>query len=282
MNYFKRLTPIQQNILIASIMGDGEITKLYKNSRRRNHSYREHYGINQEDYRKWKISFFQQLFYITHKSQCVRSRSLPLFTELYPYFYDEKGLKYLPHSLLSYCTLPHFLAILYMDDGSLCISSRVNKRLKKIYLTPHIYLYLQCYPPNDLQVLNQHIFNHFHLTFRLSQRSDGYGSILKTTSVKETFSFLEFISPIVRDCPSMFYKTNWQERIKAEKQKWNSEYPDFTIVVSSSERTKPYTSEEVQQIIEMKQQGHTMKEIALALGRSYWSVVYKWREIKGE
>ncbi len=46
------LTSIQQNILIASIMGDGEITKIYKNSRRKNHSYREHYGEFQEEYRK--------------------------------------------------------------------------------------------------------------------------------------------------------------------------------------------------------------------------------------
>lgn len=52
------LTEIQRNILIASIIADGEITKIYKNSRRKNHSYREHYGRDQEDYRKWKISFF--------------------------------------------------------------------------------------------------------------------------------------------------------------------------------------------------------------------------------
>lgn len=123
MHDFSQLTPIQQNILIASIIGDGEITKLYKNSRRKNHSYREHFGIDQEEYRKWKVSFFNDLLYITHKSQCVRSSSLPLFTKLYPHFYHDDGSKHIPLSLLSYCTLPHFLSVLYMDDGSLSISS---------------------------------------------------------------------------------------------------------------------------------------------------------------
>jgi hypothetical protein len=84
-----QLTPIQQNMLIASIIGDGEITKLYKNSRRKNHSYREHFGVEQMEYRKWKVSFFDGLLYITQKSHCVRSPSLPLFTKLYPLFYHD-------------------------------------------------------------------------------------------------------------------------------------------------------------------------------------------------
>jgi hypothetical protein len=66
-----QLTPIQQNILISSIIGDGEITKLYKNSRRKNHSYREHFGVEKMEYRKWKVSFFDGLLYITQKSHCV-------------------------------------------------------------------------------------------------------------------------------------------------------------------------------------------------------------------
>lgn len=64
MHDFLQLTPVQQNVLIASIIGDGEITKLYKNSRRKNHSYREHFGIDQEEYRRWKVSFFNDLLYI--------------------------------------------------------------------------------------------------------------------------------------------------------------------------------------------------------------------------
>lgn len=279
MQEFLQLTPIQQNILIASIIGDGEITKLYK-SRRKNHSYREHFSRQQEEYRKWKISFFDGLLYITHKSCCVRSPSMPLFTKLYPYFYDHNGSKHLPTSLLSYCTLPHFLSILYMDDGSLCISARVSARKKKIYLTPHIYLYLQCYSPNELELLKQHILEVFGITFRLSSRTDGQGFILKTTSVKDTFRFLEMIFPITQDCLSMHYKTNWQKRLQQEELKWKNHFPEFSIVISNSERTKPYSHEEIQRLKEMKKQGFTINEIAEALQRSYWSVVYKWKEIK--
>jgi LAGLIDADG DNA endonuclease family len=280
MKDFLQLTPIQQNILVASIMGDGEITKIYRNSRRKNHSYREHFGIQQEEYRKWKISFFNEFLYITPKSQCVRSRSMPLFTSLYPHFYREDGAKQIPLSLLPYCTLPHFLAVLYMDDGSLCISSRVNKRKKCIYITPHIYLYLQCYSHNELQQLQRHILKHFHISFQLSQRKDGQGMILKTTCVKDTFLFLDVISSATDTCPSMHYKTNWNERLKLESMKWKHKHPNFEIVVSSSERSKPYCDEEIELIKQMKQNGMSIKEIASALQRSYWSIVYKWREIQ--
>jgi hypothetical protein len=78
----------------------------------------------------------------------------------------------------------------------------------------------------------------------------------------------------------MYYKTNWKERLKKEELKWTNMFSDFTIVVSSSERTKPYSHEEIQRLKEMKQQGATMNEIAQVLQRSYWSVVYKWREIR--
>ncbi|MGD6871036.1 hypothetical protein ACQCU1_02430 [Sutcliffiella horikoshii] len=93
------MTKIQFNILIASIIGDGEITKIYPKNRRKSNSYREHYGTDQEEYRKWKISFLPELLYITPKSNSVRSVPLPLFTQLFPYFYSNK-IKKLPLELL--------------------------------------------------------------------------------------------------------------------------------------------------------------------------------------
>lgn len=126
---FYQLSPIQQNILIASIMGDGEITKIYKNSRRKNNSYCQHYGQAQEKYREWKQVFIPDLLYFTRKSYSLRSKSLPLFSQLYPHFYNSQNQKQVPENLLSTCTLPHFLAILYMDDGTLSITKRINKNL---------------------------------------------------------------------------------------------------------------------------------------------------------
>jgi LAGLIDADG DNA endonuclease family len=175
---FLNLSSIQRNLLAGSIMGDGEITKIYPNSRRKNHSYREHYGKEQENYRMWKATFFPELFYLTKKSQTLRSKSDPLFTELFTYFYTNHS-KQIPIKLLKYCTSPYFLTALYLDDGSLSISKRINHRNKKIYLTPQIYLYLQNYPKKELEVLQQHILSTFHIELKLSKRRDGHGYVLK-------------------------------------------------------------------------------------------------------
>ncbi|MGD6848912.1 DNA endonuclease [Rossellomorea aquimaris] len=281
MENFLNLSFIQRNLLIGSIMGDGEITKIYPNSRRKNHSYREHYGIEQENYRTWKASFFPNLFYLTKKSQTMRSKSDPLFTELFPYFYNNHS-KQIPIMLLKYCTSPYFLVALYLDDGSLSISKRINHQNKKIYLTPHVYLYLQNYPKEELEVLQQHIFDTFQINFKLSKRRDGYGYILKGTSTDLTYNFLNLLSPITLTCESMYYKSNWEWRLKQEEEKFFKQYPKYQIIASSSDRFKNYTAGEVRKMILLKKNGVKDIEIAKTLGRSYWSVVYKLRELRSE
>lgn len=72
---WKQLSNIQQNILFTSSIGDGEITKLYPKSRRINNSYREHYGIQQVDYRYWKQEFFPDHLYITPQSRTLEVQS---------------------------------------------------------------------------------------------------------------------------------------------------------------------------------------------------------------
>lgn len=42
MKWLEALTDIQRNVLIASIIVDGEITKCYPGTRRKNNNYREH------------------------------------------------------------------------------------------------------------------------------------------------------------------------------------------------------------------------------------------------
>lgn len=277
---FDQLSPVQKNVLIASIIGDGEITKRYTRSRRKNHSYREHYGRGQEAYRQWKASFFPDLLYLTPKSQTLRSRSHPLFTELYPYFYDEQGQKRIPLSLLPVCTSPHFLAVLFMDDGSLCISRSINHREKKIYLAPHIYLYLQNYPLEQLNHLQQHIEKQFGFSFLPYRRRDGHGYILRFTATRDTYAFLQFIEPVTRTCPSMLYKTNWPWRLAVESDQLKPQYPDYDVLSSARERRKPYSLQEVEQMIRYKKNGLTDQEIANKLNRTYWSIVYKLRELR--
>ena len=274
------LNKVQVNVLLASIMGDGELTKLYKGSRRKNSSYREHFGESQKEYREWKAQLMEGLFYITPKSNSLRSSSSPFFTNLFHKFYDKNGSKTVPISLLPYCNSPYFTAVLYMDDGSLSITYRINHKNKKIYLTPQIYLYLQNYTLEDLTILNNHFKNCFHINLHLAKRNDGHGYILRTTSVNETFEFLDLIKEISLGCPSMYYKTNWNFRIEIEKEKWRKKYPYYELIISSSDRWKNYSAKEIEQIILLKRSGESDKNIANKLGRSYWSIVYKIRELR--
>lgn len=113
--------------------------------------------LNKKEYREWKQAYLPELLYITPKSCTLRSSSHVLFTELYPHFYDSSGNKQVPQALLKYCHLPHFLAILYMDDGTLCITKRINHRKKIIYLAPSIMLALQNFTRQQLEILLLHI-----------------------------------------------------------------------------------------------------------------------------
>jgi hypothetical protein len=216
---------------------------------------------------------------LTKKSSTLRSKSSALFTELYPHFY-EKNAKQIPLQLLKYCTLPYFLAAIYLDDGSLSISTRVNHRSKKIYLTPHIFLYLQNYTKNQLQALLCHIAETFDFYFKLSKRKDGHGYILRVTSTELTYRFLSFLSPITSTCPTMFYKSNWEWRLNQEKLKFNKSHKGYEIVATSPDRFKYYSNGEIKKIISLKKKGLKDKEIALIVNRSYWSVVYKLQELR--
>lgn len=273
------LTDVQKNILVASIIGDGEITKIYPGSRRINNSYREHYGIKQKDYRIWKQSFLPDLLYITPKSNTLRSRSCKLFTSWFPLFY-KNGEKRIPQRLIKQCSLPHFLAVLHMDDGSLSISRRINHRKKIIYLLPHIYLYLQNYRPSDLNILNKHIEQAFNVQLRLNNRKDGHGSILRTTSVQETLNFLDAIQSVTSTCPSMLYKTNWTYRFAIEKERYHLKYPDYQVLTSNRKRSKAYDEKEIAKLIKLKSNSFTDQQIANEIGRSYWSVVYKLADLR--
>jgi hypothetical protein len=274
------LSEIQRNVLPGSIMGDGEITKIYKNSRRKNNSYREHFSLKQLEYRVWKRNFMPNLLYINSKSNTLLSKSLPLFTSLYPYFYNQDGAKVLPTELLRYCNLPYFLATVYMDDGSLTISKRINHKRKRIYITPHISLYLQNYTKSELLQLQSHIQLKFNINFSLNKRKDGNGTILRLTSTDATYNFLKLLAPVTKSCPSMYYKTNWDSRFEQECGRYRSLYRDYEVISSQSDRFRNYTNKEVGSLIELKKLGVTDKEIALELNRSYWSVVYKLKEIR--
>lgn len=276
---FVGLSLNQVNILIASIIADGEITKTYPGSRRKNNSYREHYSLAQLGYREWKAKMLPDLLYLRTSKDYLVSKSNSFFTRLYPHFYNKGGQKQVPKELLAHCVLPEFIAVLYLDDGSLCINKRISVHKKQIYLSPHICLYLQSFPLSDLQIIQKHIYEAFDIHLRLSKRKDGYGYILKITTVKETLKFLSLIEAVTEEC-NMEYKSNWNKRFEKERANLKEVYPDFQIISSDSERWRNYTDEEINTIIELKRIKITDTDIAEKVNRSYWSIVYKLRELR--
>lgn len=264
------LSKSQQAVLLASILADGEITKCYPKSRRKNNSYREHFGESQRFYREWKQQQLPDLLYIRQNN--LVSKSLPLITELYPYFYPDHK-KIIPFELLSRCAHPLFLLILYLDDGSLMISKRTN-HTNQLYVTPSIALYLQSFAKEELIPFCNWLNETFHLNFRLSQTSNGCGYFLKTTRVTDTITFLEQVATYTVDLQKFSYKLDWEARLN----KLQHDHPQYQVLPSNPSRR--YTSEECTTILELKTSGWTTQAIAEKLNRTYWSVTYKFGQLK--
>lgn len=81
----------------------------------------------------------------------------------------------------------------------------------------------------------------------------------------------------------MKYKIDINENIRRKKNRiYNKFNPHVKIVTSSSERRRKYSDDEINQIIEYKKAGLTDKEIAKRIGRTYWSIVYKLKELRNK
>ena len=80
----------------------------------------------------------------------------------------------------------------------------------------------------------------------------------------------------------MFYKTNWNYRFTKELMKWSIKYPGYQVITSSSARSKNFSEDEINLLITLKLIGYSDKVIREIINRSYWSVVYKWRDVRME
>ncbi|TCI64991.1 endonuclease [Exiguobacterium sp. SH3S1] len=269
------LSEEQVAILVASILGDGEITKCYVYDRRVNNSYREHFSMGQLSYREWKQRKLPDLLYL--RGNNLVSRSMPLMTRLFPFFYPENK-KQIPFELLKDIRHPSFLLTLYLDDGSLLLSKRFNHNKKEIQFTPHIALYLQAFSKEQLERLAGFLFERFNINVRTSGTPSGTVYYLKTTKVTDTFNILAVLKPYLTELPDFAYKLNWETRLASEIAQYKISHPDYTVRVSIPAR--PYSSEEIASLIEWKHQKVTDREIARRLDRTYWSVVYKWQDVK--
>lgn len=287
LNTLDDLSTTQQNIMLGSIIGDGMLTHMQTKFKGIRSSYNEHFSIKQKDYRAWKVMKLEPYLSFTPKGNTISSRVDNLWSALEADFYGgtKKGnsrVKLLPKNRLFNLNDLHGIATVYMDDGSLMLTTRVNENNKKIYITPHIALYLQCFTYEELKFFIVQIKSLTLAEFTLTKRPDGNGYYLRTNRTADTLLFLQDIQPITITCPAMSYKTNWPYRFYLETQKWLRKFPEYELITSSRDRMRPYTPREIAELIDMKEKGFTIQHIADQLGRSYWSVVYKTKDLQDQ
>lgn len=285
LNTLSDLTTTQQNIILGSIIGDGMLTHSPTKYLGVRSSYSEHFSAEQSNYRAWKLIKLAPYLRFTTGGTVLASSIDNLWSELQPLFYVQSDknnarTKILPDHLIIQMNDIHSLATIYMDDGSLMISNRINHRSKRVFLIPHIALYLQNFTKTELTRLKVYIFKLTSISFSLCKRPDGNGYFLRTYRTSDTLDFLNILSPVTETCPSMSYKVNWTFRLYTEKEKWRKKYPDYKILTSSRKRMRPYTDAEVATLIAMKRSNLTDREIAEKLERSYWAIVNKAADLR--
>ncbi|PID23305.1 hypothetical protein [Sporosarcina sp. P7] len=287
LNTLDDLSTTQQNIMLGSIIGDGMLTHKKSKYKGIRSSYHEHFSIKQKEYRAWKVMKLKPYLSFIPRGDHIISRTGDLWSNLEEVIYSKNiegknRIKQLHLSILEKLDDLHSLATIYMDDGSLLLTTRVNHNHKKFYITPHIALYLQSFTYEELLLLQGQMKKLTTVEFRLTKLPNGNGYYLRTSRTADTLQFLQDLEHIVVTCPSMSYKTNWQYRFYLEKQKWRQEYPNYQLIVSDRKRMRAYTEDEISILRHMKQSGKTDQQIADELGRSYWSVVYKISELRSQ
>jgi len=177
-----KISRLQRDIIIGTILGDGYIQKTGEKNAR----LRLEHGAKQKDYLWWKVNNLSQFFqgkpkYLerihpitnrTYKYWRHQSQSVPYFGKLRKLFYHN-GKKIIPDDLESFLTA-RSLAVWYMDDGYYYAKDRnayiylgnvIEKEAKKVQMTlsglfgleTRVYRkkkgYAIFFPPNEVRKL---------------------------------------------------------------------------------------------------------------------------------
>ncbi|PID14418.1 hypothetical protein CSV63_12895 [Sporosarcina sp. P34] len=208
LNTLDDLSTTQQNIMLGSIIGDGTLRHTPSKSMGIRSNYHEHFSINQHEYRAWKVMKLHPYLVFKREGTVIDSKVDNLWSTLQSDFYaekvkDERRIKRLPANQLTNLNDLHSIATVYMDDGSLMLTTRVNDNNKKIYITPHIALYLQNFTYEELECFIVQIKSLTLAEFTLTKRPDGNGYYLRTNRTADTLLFLQDIQPVTITCPAM-------------------------------------------------------------------------------
>lgn len=274
------MNQIERNIIVGSLLGDGSLDL---SGRSVNARYREHGCDAQMNYRKWKAEQLKGLdFKFSDKGKygLVYSLSRERFTKLYHIFYTNK-VKVLTKESVKLLDHPIGLACLYMDDGSLVISS--NKRKDSIYLSPQLTIYSLNFSEEENIILRDHINNTFGVNFILKKRRDGKHYVLGINKQNDIVKFLDVVRPYVSKIDCMNYKIDIVNRLNKQKKELQLNYPDNNITIASLNVVdNSYSNKDERLIISMKNNGYKDKEIADILSRPYWGMVDKIRRLRKE
>lgn len=113
------LTPLQRDVLLGTLFGDGCVIA---NPSGKNYRLKIEHGEKQQKYVEWKYKIFKDWclsgmkFQEQTRSWSFRTISHPVFTEFHRKFYRD-GKKVLPFEAKEFLNNPLRLAIWFMDDG---------------------------------------------------------------------------------------------------------------------------------------------------------------------
>ncbi len=185
------LSQAQKSIIIGSLLGDGNL-RLAKG--KLNALFEVNHTIRQKSYVDWKHQYFKAFVKTAPKARKgngkriayrFTTQSLPVFTSLYKWFYNDNR-KLVPKDLR---LDPLSLAVWFMDDGSKSRSS--------------VYFNTQQFPVEDQYKLLGCLQRDFNLTGKLN-KDKKYFRIRITT--KSTKLLKKIVKPYI--LPMFDYKLN--------------------------------------------------------------------------
>ena len=199
------LTSVQKDVLIGSILGDGNLRILKQNA-----FLTVSHSEKQKDYVLWKYNLFKKWvltyprqekreYYKDNRRQLISWRwstvSHPTFTYYYHLFYPH-GEKLIPDSIKRILISPLSLAVWCMDDGS-----------RKPY-GKGAFLHTQSFTLDDQLKLIEVLRKNFSIDARISSAGLWKGKRLNRLYITAG-SFLQFRNLVLPYMlPSMFYKVS--------------------------------------------------------------------------
>ncbi|MBI2552505.1 hypothetical protein HYW17_04375 [Candidatus Uhrbacteria bacterium] len=188
------LNPLQEQLIIGSLLGDGSLTATGGGKRYR---FTVSHGSKQKEYLFWKYEILKDYVRTPPRLQSnanawkFNTISRPEFTDLRACFYQERQ-KIVPDTIEHLIGIPQVMAIWYMDDGNL---RREYGNIYGCMLNSHSFTY------EDNQKVSRWLYQRYGLKSVLQRNHEKYRLYFGAGSWKQLCTI---IAPYI--LPSMRYK----------------------------------------------------------------------------